>query len=488
MVIIFLKQKLYFIASLIGFIIISNVSYSEAVERVINNKIKISNQFNSNSFFNSRPRLFIKLSAVAIQKKELPTKIQNKDKDKVKAGDVYKKPKYDSGQYSSGDDIDPNDSTRPPLNVNRIYPPANMRLMTDSEQDSEKFSFITVPKVIGKNISIAKKLLQKFKLVGTVINRVESDEALGTVIIQRPVAGSKAASGSYVSLEIAMKRSLVRVPKLYGTSLKKAENRLSIVLLEIGKVTKRQHSEAFSGLILRQTPRAGSFVKKGSSVNVVLAVTKPQIMPNLVGQTLKSAHDSVNNIRLKVINIEKQFASTNEVGRVLEQRPESGKQVRVGDEVSLVVGIDQLITIPNVLGLSIQKAKNVLLALGLKVGAENKLGTNNVGAVVSRQNPLAGHKVESGHTVNLSLVASTIKIDMNTSNVARNNMKADTDYKILIGLFVFVTIALVFKLKSSSKLTSSNVVAVLQVKAVFDQGEQSVNVSGNLLNAEDNDE
>ncbi len=147
---------------------------------------------------------------------------------------------------------------------------------------------VKVPEVAGKQKKAAMDLIEEAGLrVGTVEERFSSLEP-GTVISQSPKPGTVMKSGSgVVNLVIAKAEPVVKpkpvvepvvssviVPELVGMDQQEVAALLEDEGLRVGTV-EEQESDLKPGTVLSQYPEAGTALKPGSTVNLVVAKAGP---------------------------------------------------------------------------------------------------------------------------------------------------------------------------------------------------------------------
>src|SRR5581483_4558104 len=129
-----------------------------------------------------------------------------------------------------------------------------------------------VPDLRGKSLRDAKMLLLKSSMTIGNVNYAYSDSAAnGTVFLQTPVAGTKTAASTQVSVTVSEGPLMGRVPvpSLTNLSLSQAIEKLHSVKLEIGKVNYQ--NGAPENAVLDQYPPAGDLVNEGAAVDVFVA-------------------------------------------------------------------------------------------------------------------------------------------------------------------------------------------------------------------------
>jgi len=95
-------------------------------------------------------------------------------------------------------------------------------------------------------------------------------------------------------------------------------------------------------------------------------------------------------------------SNTVAAGDVISQNPGAGTQVSEGSSVDLVVSSGpDLVTVPNVVGLSYSTATNAINAAGLSVGSVSTVLTRRSCGVVRSQTPAGGTDVAAGSSIDL---------------------------------------------------------------------------------------
>lgn len=134
---------------------------------------------------------------------------------------------------------------------------------------------IEVPDVVGLSEAEAVANLGK---KGFVVNKTEgNDEYIkaGDIITQSPEAGTKAPSGSTVTICISLgtDKSKVRVPDVMGRSEEEAMAMLVEAGLQLGVVSEVNNENAeLTGLVCYQSYSVGSYVEAGTTVDVSISL------------------------------------------------------------------------------------------------------------------------------------------------------------------------------------------------------------------------
>ncbi|HTZ87667.1 MAG TPA: Stk1 family PASTA domain-containing Ser/Thr kinase [Solirubrobacteraceae bacterium] len=167
-----------------------------------------------------------------------------------------------------------------------------------------------------------------------------SNVAKGKVIGTEPPAGTELQVGSPVSVLISSGPAQVKVPDLSGDSRNGAEAALSAVGLEVGTVGEQVSPGATVGSVLAQSPKAGSSVEAGSSVNLTVAKVSNEVaVPKVVGQSETQASAALGGAGFVPRVANSPVSEQSQVGVVLKQTPAGGRTARKGSTVTLTVGV-----------------------------------------------------------------------------------------------------------------------------------------------------
>ncbi len=128
---------------------------------------------------------------------------------------------------------------------------------------------VQVPDLRGKTLDEARALLADLDLeVGQITRTDAPDVAEDEVISSDPAAGTDAAPGSKVNLEVGTGQ--VEVPNVVGMTQSEAQNALSRVGLN-SESSFAQTDSAREGTVIEQDPRSGGAVDSGSTVKITVA-------------------------------------------------------------------------------------------------------------------------------------------------------------------------------------------------------------------------
>jgi serine/threonine-protein kinase len=154
----------------------------------------------------------------------------------------------------------------------------------------------------------------------------------------------------------------ITVPNVVGKNLYKALEELSSVGCGLKKESEEFNQNVLAGVILRQDPHAGMSVKEGKVVKVSISKGGEIVyVPNLIGQTIRSAGISLKNSALMIGEVLKKYSITVNKGIVISQDVESGSAIGKYSVVNVVVSDgsppEGVVLMPNFLNKNIAEAR-----------------------------------------------------------------------------------------------------------------------------------
>jgi len=167
-------------------------------------------------------------------------------------------------------------------------------------------------------------------------------------------------------------------------------------------------SEIEPNIVLDQHPKAGSIVKKGRTVRLKISqVDKLVIVPNIVGQSQRSAELLLNKIGLNIGAISKEFSVTYPNGVIVDQIPDSSETLPKGYSVRVVISKGRSpsdIQVPTLFGLSKEAAELELQKVGLRIGKVHyKQNEDLIPYTVLDQSIQAGTILENSQSMDITV-------------------------------------------------------------------------------------
>ncbi len=160
------------------------------------------------------------------------------------------------------------------------------------------------------------------------------------------------------------------------------------------------------GRVIRTNPEAGTTVKKGSSIELVVSTGIEQIsVPDTSGDTMTDAITKLQEQGFSVKQGEDVYSS-QEKGKVAYTKPAAGKKADKGATITIYPSLGEetkMVAVPNLLGMTRSEAKKALQAVGLKYGNETKNYSSTQKNRVCVQSVARGKQVEEGTSIDVTL-------------------------------------------------------------------------------------
>jgi serine/threonine-protein kinase len=197
---------------------------------------------------------------------------------------------------------------------------------------------VTMPNLIGKNVSEASQMLQSRGLVLRVADRMYSDQPINVVVRQTPTSGllMKVSQQAHVVLSLGQRQ--LQIPLLEGNSLRASRIELLRAGLQVGEVTGITMPTPPADTVVIQNPKPGAGAAT-PRVDVLISQGPREIayvMPHLVGLNETEAQHRLDiaQLRRKVNYV---TAPQWPHGAVIDQSPLGGARVPASTVIELTV-------------------------------------------------------------------------------------------------------------------------------------------------------
>ncbi len=197
---------------------------------------------------------------------------------------------------------------------------------------------VTMPNLIGKNVSEASQMLQSRGLVLRVADRMYSDQPINVVVRQTPTSGllMKVSQQAHVVLSLGQRQ--LQIPLLEGNSVRASRIELLRAGLQVGEVTGITMPAPPADTVVIQNPKPGAGAAT-PRVDVLVSQGPREIayvMPHLVGLNETEAQHRLDiaQLRRKVNYV---TAPQWPHGAVIDQSPLGGARVPASTVIELTV-------------------------------------------------------------------------------------------------------------------------------------------------------
>ncbi len=205
---------------------------------------------------------------------------------------------------------------------------------------------VTVPDVKGKQLALARQILEDGKLRVNVAETYDANVPAGQVVSQDPDVGKTVKSDRLVTIYVSKGGEAIDMPDLAGLTKSAATERIQKLGLNLGSVYEKD-SSAEPGTVLSHDPTMGTKINRGQVIDLVVSRGEPKVetvevtqkvtrVPNVENASLDVARDGIEGRGLHVGSVTSQ-ESTQAEGTIIAQYPSPDAEVELGSSVDLVV-------------------------------------------------------------------------------------------------------------------------------------------------------
>ena len=217
------------------------------------------------------------------------------------------------------------------------------------------------------------------------------------------------AFASYLAFSQFVRRGVTRTPDLHALGVEEARGLLLDQGLQLSVSTgdRRFDQEVAKDHILMQRPRAGTLLKRGRSVTVVLSRGPQQTeVPEVVGLTLQAARLKLAQANLPVRATLNVYSSDRESGTVVAQEPVAGSMVEPEAEIDLFLALENVsetFVMPDLINLRYEDVRAFFEARGFRMGrvSYEPYHKSLAPGTVLQHYPSAGQPLRQGDVISL---------------------------------------------------------------------------------------
>lgn len=147
-------------------------------------------------------------------------------------------------------------------------------------------------------------------------------------------------------------------------------------------------------------------------------------VPNVTGYTYEEATALLNTANLSYERKEQETTNKDEVGIVLKQSKKAGSKTHENAVITLTVGIlDNHVTVPNVVGMTLEEATGALNKSGISYRIEYKDTKDEKDNTVIKQSIKANKKIENTEIVTITIARN----NTNGTDTSSNDNETPTE-------------------------------------------------------------
>ena len=160
------------------------------------------------------------------------------------------------------------------------------------------------------------------------------------------------------------------------------------------------------GTVLSQSVDAGEVISRGDQFSIVIAKEAEEVKaPDLENMTISEAQATLRSAGLNLVVDKTEFSDDVPADRIISQSPKADEKIKKGDSVHVIMskGADDKTTVvPNLKGVTLEKARALLSQQGLKLGNIEEREDISVGpGEVVWQQYNSGNQVKQGTAVDI---------------------------------------------------------------------------------------
>ncbi|HAX50048.1 MAG TPA: PASTA domain-containing protein [Ignavibacteria bacterium] len=202
-------------------------------------------------------------------------------------------------------------------------------------------TLVKVPGVVGLSFDEAKKQLDEAGLEGLQGDiRYDPAKPIGTVVDQNPPADQTVKDGRRIYLIISGGEQLYDVPNLVGRTLREAKFMLNQRNLDAQEVEYKPSAQYPTGIVLGQIENAGSKVKKGTRIGVIVSTGMDAgdiKVPDLTGKNIEEAKKLLAVNKLTIGKINYQPSANVPLNSVIDQYPKANTMAKENQKIDVFV-------------------------------------------------------------------------------------------------------------------------------------------------------
>jgi beta-lactam-binding protein with PASTA domain len=211
----------------------------------------------------------------------------------------------------------------------------------------------------------------------------------------------------YFAMRVEMSSTEVKVPDLSGLTLEGASQRVAPLELVLTVVEHRHDPAVPSDRVLQQVPQAGSSVRRGRKVKVVISLGEAVLqIPNLVGEAARTVGIGLERSGLTPGYEVRVHNGNIPAGTVLAQAPPADTPAVPNTRVHRLVSEGPVRTtwvMPDLRGWDRPHAETGLKKAGFRVAVRRVRISGRTSGNVLGQLPLAGYPVRKSDIIELTV-------------------------------------------------------------------------------------
>lgn len=254
------------------------------------------------------------------------------------------------------------------------------------------------------------------------------------------------------------------VPELLGENIEELDLETLYPDFIFNIDTKVAKSE-IPGTVINQDPKAGEKIEKGSEIFIIAAILSDDetIMPDFKGIEYRTALAEILDLKVGY-NIEREYSEEIALDKVIKTSPEAGTVLSTDDKITLVVSEGaavKLVKVPDLVGITEERAKTDLRALGLEIGYIIKQPSDKSSGIVLYQSVAKDIEVALGSKIDITV---SIEEDKIVPDTKPDPVQPETELKPEVQGSVTLQVVLPTDERKTARVTIKNNKVILYDK------------------------
>ncbi len=211
----------------------------------------------------------------------------------------------------------------------------------EDETDTSAEELVSMISLLGKELDEARRELKDMGLDLRRLGTIASDEYEEGLIVEQDVEeGQDVEKGTVIQVTVSSGPADFEMIKVTGNPAATARDMLTARGLEVNPESKYEFNELPEGTVIRQSPEAGTKVKKGDIVTLTISKGIEQVqVPDIRKLTESEAMQRLLDNNLDKGSATTAYDDTIPEGSIISQSPQPGSSVNAHSKVDYVVSL-----------------------------------------------------------------------------------------------------------------------------------------------------
>lgn len=247
----------------------------------------------------------------------------------------------------------------------------------EDETDTSAEELVSMISLLGKELDEARRELKDMGLDLRRLGTIASDEYEEGLIVEQDVEeGEDVEKGTVIQVTVSSGPADFEMIKVTGNPAATARDMLTARGLEVNPESKYEFNELPEGTVIRQSPEAGTKVKKGDIVTLTISKGIEQVqVPDIRKLTESEAMQRLLDNNLDKGSATTAYDDTIPEGSIISQSPQPGSSVNAHSKVDYVVSLGKKEVLYRMKDTIIQEPDNSELVISANISLLDANGT-----------------------------------------------------------------------------------------------------------------